>query len=363
MMKDYLEHILKGWESVSILIKNFIKATLYYTGIIDILHYLITSKIKLAVILRYHSVADFKKDDFGYAMPQIIVSTKNFEKHIKYLSKRYNIIPLEEIILYLKGGKDLPENLLAITFDDGYRDNYLNAYPILKKYGATATFFLTAGCIGNKEMFWTHKLIYLFNLTKVKDIKIGKELYRIDGIKNKQQVIKMCITFIKDNINQRQKDRFIEGLAKELGVKSYPKIDNTMLLWEDAIELDRAGFGIGSHTVTHPNLPNSDDEYAEYEIKESKNIIEEKLSKTINLFAYPNGGTLAHFNEYIKTVVKDAGFIGAVTSIDGLISKRSDIYELKRKGVGDNMRLCLLATELVIDKIKERFLIKRKGKS
>lgn len=347
---------------LKLFIKQWIKAILYYSGIIELLHYLITSKTRLAVILRYHSIADFKDGDFTYASPQITVSTKKFEEQIKYLSKRYNVISLEELALYIKDGKELPENSLAITFDDGYKDNYLNAYPILKKYGVSATFFLTAGCLNGKDILWTHRILHIFKETKKKEITIktqeGLNTLNIETFKDKLNAIDIVNRTIL-RLDQSKREEFITDLSNKLEV-DIDRQENSrkyMLSWDEVKEMRKGGMSFGAHTITHCNLPHCTYDYAKEEIEGSKVILEENIGKPINLFSYPNGTIQIHFNEEIKRMVKEAEFIAGVTSIDGIVDNKSDLYELRRNGVGKDTKLYCLATELVVNKIIRTFQI------
>ncbi|MEG6585932.1 polysaccharide deacetylase family protein [Dendrosporobacter sp. 1207_IL3150] len=97
-------------------------------------------------ILNYHKV-----DDQNIALS---VSPQEFDEQMGYLkSQGYNTISPDVFLSYIKGGQNLPPKPIIITFDDGYLDNYSNAYPILKKYGFTATIFLVTNLIGNDSRF------------------------------------------------------------------------------------------------------------------------------------------------------------------------------------------------------------------
>ncbi|MEW6608824.1 MAG: polysaccharide deacetylase family protein [bacterium] len=333
------------------MIKSLIKSILYYSGITQLLHHFIASKTRLAVILRYHSVAD---EDFVYATPKITVSTGDFEKQIKYLSKKYNIISLEDIAVHIKEGKELPRNSLAITFDDGYKDNYLNAYPILKKYGATATFFLVAGCIDGKDILWTHRIIHLVKETKKKEISLENHLLKFETVKDKLVSINILNSIIL-HLDQSKREEFITDLTRkfEVEINREELSHKYMLSWDEVKKME--GMSFGGHTVTHCNLPHCSYEYAREEIEGSKKILEEKIGKPINLFSYPNGTIEAHFNEENKKLVKEAGFICAVTSLDGLVDNKSDPYELRRKGIGKETKLYCLATEIVVNTVLKGF--------
>lgn len=97
-------------------------------------------------VLNYHKV-----DTLNHALS---VSPQEFEEQMEYLSKNeYNTITPDQLMAYLKHGKELPSKPIMITFDDGYLDNYTNAYPIMKKYGFTATIFVVTNLVGHDPRF------------------------------------------------------------------------------------------------------------------------------------------------------------------------------------------------------------------
>jgi len=97
-------------------------------------------------ILMYHR--------FGYEKSTLFVTPENFERQMKYLKdKGYNVISLDELVKGIKTGKEFPHNSAVITVDDGYRDNYVYAFPVLKKYGFPATIFVIANFIERKKDF------------------------------------------------------------------------------------------------------------------------------------------------------------------------------------------------------------------
>lgn len=99
-------------------------------------------------VLNYHKV-----DNMNISLS---LTPAEFEDQIRYLAENdYHSITPDQLMGYLKYGRPLPENPVLITFDDGYLDNYLNAYPILKKYGFTATVFLVTDLVGHDGRFMT----------------------------------------------------------------------------------------------------------------------------------------------------------------------------------------------------------------
>lgn len=99
-------------------------------------------------ILNYHKV-----DDFYHSLS---IPPEEFEEQMKYLSENgFTTITPDQLMAYLNHDRELPENPILITFDDGYSDNFTNAYPIMKKYGFTATIFLVTNKVGHEGNFMT----------------------------------------------------------------------------------------------------------------------------------------------------------------------------------------------------------------
>lgn len=102
---------------------------------------LILGPRKAGIILVYHSVSDENKLNFT-------VTPKQFEDQMAYLAKNdFKVVSLDQLMKYREAGF-IPEKTVAITFDDGYQDNYTQAFPILKKYNFPATIFLTTSDLG-----------------------------------------------------------------------------------------------------------------------------------------------------------------------------------------------------------------------
>jgi len=103
------------------------------------------------VIVMYHSVGEEGKTLKGYG-GKLNVKGETFAKQMKFLhEKSYRVIPLEDFIEMVKKGERIQRKTVAITFDDGLRNNFLHAYPVLKKYGFPATIFVATDLVGKKD--------------------------------------------------------------------------------------------------------------------------------------------------------------------------------------------------------------------
>jgi peptidoglycan/xylan/chitin deacetylase (PgdA/CDA1 family) len=190
-------------------------------------------------ILTYHKI----NDDFDWGITRQKVS--QFEKGIKFLRNLgYKSVPLEEAFTHMgarlpsrapvRVGKPqkAPDPKVVITLDDGYEDVYLNAFPILQKYGFTAFIFIITGFVG-KYNSWDY------------------------------------------NPGRRRKRH---------------------LSWKQIKEMSKSGFGFGSHTVNHPDLTRIDQRFVAYELKKSKEILEDKLEKEVSFLSYPFG----RYNRFVQ---------------------------------------------------------------
>ena len=220
-------------------------------------------------ILFYHRVCDIPRGiEFSF-----YVTPTAFAQQMGFLSRnRFNIITLDELIDYKDKSKTPPPNTIIITFDDGYADNYVNAFPILEKYNFKATFFIVTDYIDSEQVFdW---------------LKLDKWPL-LDQPENKAS----WLPFNQQHI----------------------------------LDMQARGASFGSHTKTHCALNKIKEEEAIKEIENSKKWLEEILSKPIRCFSYPYGG----MNERVKGLVKDAGYEIAVAGT-GANTMKSDFLELRR---------------------------------
>ena len=139
----------------------------YYSGLTRLL----SNFYRDSIILAYHHVLPHDDEMIKFIQPGMYVTVNTFEKHLQYLSKHYTLIPLDQLIRY----PDV-KNTCTITFDDGWTDNYIHAYPILKKYGIPATIFLTTNKIGSDQWPWPDKISYYIHSASGAQIS---ELFRM----------------------------------------------------------------------------------------------------------------------------------------------------------------------------------------
>ena len=217
-------------------------------------------------ILMYHMISEpHPQDALG-----LCVSPKYFQEQMEFLhTSGYKVMPLEYLVECIRQGTAMPEKSIVLTFDDGYKDNYTQAFPVLKKYGFPAIIFVAADFVG-KEL-----------------------VYESDA------------------------RRGVKWLRQHLS-------------WADMEEMSKSGFiTFGSHTLADIHLTGITSEEAERQLLTSKSILEEKLGEKINLFSYPHGA----FDRNVKSLVKKSGYICACTTVYGVNDGNADTFELKRIGI------------------------------
>lgn len=222
--------------------------------------------MKNLTILAFHRV-------FPRERGTISVTTEMFEQQIRwFLDHGYQVMTLKQVYdSYLSKGCPIDKKTLVITFDDGYRDNHMYAFPILKKLNVPAVVFLTAQYIGTTQFFpWEQKELPGISLTN----------------------------------------------------------EDLPLTWKEVKELVNAGWEMGSHSLTHPDLIFMDDAGIHHELKRSKELIEQNLGIPITSFCGPRG----YIDERVITSTEAAGYqIGVVNPPWGGIPETR--FSLKRVGV------------------------------
>jgi peptidoglycan/xylan/chitin deacetylase (PgdA/CDA1 family) len=275
-------------------------------------------------ILIYHRVND-EGDDFLPATP-----TADFERQMAYVASSYRVMPLDEMVERAQAD-DLPRNSLAITFDDGYRDNLTHAAPILHRYRLPSTIFLATGFIGTGAIPWFDRLAIALKLARAEAVEapwgetmaLHDRAARLTAFERVQRHLK--------TLGDDELQRALDVLLERLDVPNGATLKNLMLDWADVRALAGLGFGVGGHTVRHVILSRVTSERSWAEIRGSRTAIEAGLGSTPTGFAYPNGRSPDYSPATIE-LVRKAGFAWAVTTRLGLNTAQTPPYELRRRG-------------------------------
>lgn len=277
------------------------------------------------VILLYHRVANLDSDP-----QQLAVSVENFDKHISFLKNNYPILSFD------KDWEEIKEPSVIITFDDGYFDNYKNAFPILCKYEVPATIFVTTGRLNTTSEPWCddiERIILLNNKLIGKEITFDfnflgkKRMY----IKNKDDLRIMYHIFHDTllEMSSTHRDSVIRDFISKYG--GAPIREEHRYL--NNIELKKMSespiITIGGHTVTHTRLSNQDRYTQKKEIIESKKCLEKIIGKEVTTFSYPFGGK-KDYNEDTIDILEQCGMKKVASNFPGQVHKKTSYLELPR---------------------------------
>jgi peptidoglycan/xylan/chitin deacetylase (PgdA/CDA1 family) len=281
-------------------------------------------------ILYYHGVTtDRAAADIG-----ISVSAANFEQQMRHLVERYTVVPLEQLLDGWMSGRQPNPREVAVTFDDGYRDNYDNAYPILMKYRVPATIFLTTGFIGSSSLLWWDRVTAL--LTRARSRGVARVALRASLPQSLRSLVNAFLesgtkAALATTVNELKRlgrggrIRAIDALAAALDSSADGR-DRMFLNWAEVREMARNGIGFGSHTHTHAVLPELTSDEAKDEMTLSKRLIEKAIGMPVRMLAYPDGC----FSEGTQTLAKEIGFDYALQTRRNLQGHERDPYAIPR---------------------------------
>jgi len=212
-----------------------------------------------AVIVAFHRIQDADASD------SLSIDSATFERHCRFYQRHFDVVPLRELVYRIAQGQSIDRHL-AITFDDGYRDNFENARPVLEKLSLPATFFVVTEWMGSDVVPWWDQA---------------------------------------------------------RGVR------HPWMTWDQVRALHRSGFEVGAHTRSHVDLGKASPGEARDEVLGARQELERQIGVRVDSFAYPYGGR-QHVTEANREVVKDAGFRCCCSAFGGINPAGADPFRLKR---------------------------------
>ena len=203
-------------------------------------------------ILLYHHIG-ILADGAGGEWANTTISAEGFEEQMAYLANHgYRTVQVIDVVDALAGRKTLPAKPVVVSFDDGWIDCYESAFPVLRKYGLTGTFFIAANWV-------------------------------------------------------------------ERGM-------DDVMSWTQILQMSNTGMEIGSHSMTHPYLTQSDGRMLGWELEASKAMLEERMNWPVEVLAYPFG----LYDSNVMTRAEEAGYRGAVTIDEGWVVSGDNPFEMPR---------------------------------
>lgn len=258
--------------------------------------------------------------------PSQVYATQ-FEQQMDWVRGWFNVLPLDAAVESLLEG-NLPARPAAITFDDGYADNYTVALPILKRLGIPATVFVATDFLDGGAM-WNDVVISAVRQSSKGVLELPKlqeSALAIGDITQKRAAIDRLLTKMKylEHAERIEMAHYV----REAADCEPPK--DLMLTTAQTRALHDAGVTIGAHTASHPILAKVDDLFAEQEIARSRDVLKDITGVPPSLFAYPNGKPERDYALRHANMVKRAGFKAAFSTSPGAAGRSDDLYQLPR---------------------------------
>lgn len=302
------------------------------------------------VILTYHRVVSDQMVRDEHIQPGMYVRAQSFEAHIAYLRNRFTILSLDELLdMWQTNQLKSDRSYCVITFDDGWKDNYQFAFPVLMKHGVPATIFLATDFIGTARWFWPDHMMVLLEkcgqqTTGAADRKvvstilaetIGVTLSAGDGIYrpvgsgdpiDPDAIIEICKRVEVGRIHQ-----IIDRLSCVLHMDL--PTHRVLLDWDEVREMAGKGMTFGSHSSSHRIMTQISLSEVKTELIDSRKTMLEQGIKPIPVFCYPNG----NFDRNIQELVRESGYRAAVGCEVGLeLDRPNDLFALKRIGLHED---------------------------
>jgi peptidoglycan/xylan/chitin deacetylase (PgdA/CDA1 family) len=251
---------------------------------------------------------------------------EGFARQVALLGRVANVVPLGPALARLSSGSGLPRRAVAITFDDGYRDNLELAVPVLERLGLPATFFLVPGLLSREmDAWWERTGWAVSGATVARGSWQGESLP--DDARGRHHFTLRLNERLKA-LTRAERDRAVGRLAAHMRpVEPFP--EDLFLDWDGARRLAARGFEIGSHTQFHPILSRESPAEQVRDLAESRRLLEHGLDIPIGVLAYPNGSA-RDYDAHTRAAARAAGYSHAVTTLWGWNHARTPPLEIRR---------------------------------
>lgn len=259
------------------------------------------------IALSYHRIGSPDADGFDPAL--IEATPEEFDEQMALLRKRYALVELPEFQDLVEKPSRLRGARVLVTFDDGYRDNYEVALPILKSHGVRASFFLATGFVGTPRIPWWDQVAHMLRNARQPRLRVGyPERLEWDlSLTPVQAVIRQMLKVYK-RPETRNPERFLSQVEEACQVSRLREASPPLFMtWAQARELVDAGMSVGSHTHNHELLARQSREEQIAECRVSRDLIRERLAVDTDAFAYPVGSPDS-YSEVTRECLRETGY-------------------------------------------------------
>ncbi len=329
--------------------KDLFCKLLYASGILKLIQIFNNFTQKRVTIVMFHRVGKYRPGEAS-GLPTLFVQPESFKKIVDVIRKRYNVISMSEYCRRISSGEPFSRNSLIITFDDGYRDSFRNAFPLLHQHKLPFLLYIPSVILNGGINYWWDRVYNLCILFPPKQLLTALATCHLNN--DIEATLINVISGFQDN-RHNMALRFVEAMCElptptrknvishleriYTADKSRKLPESDIMGFSDVQMLADMGGEIGSHTITHCFLDNAPEKLVWEEVASSKKEIENKLNTEVLSFAYPAGRVMPE----IRDKVEKAHYLNACTIEEGINDRQQDPYLLNRVNISE---------ELVVDR-------------
>jgi peptidoglycan/xylan/chitin deacetylase (PgdA/CDA1 family) len=292
------------------------------------------------LVLNYHRIGKPGESHFDRGLWS--ASEAQFDQHVHFLTSHYDVIGLNDIETALSAQRG---RFVMITFDDGYRDNFELAAPILSAHGATATFFIATDFLDRPSVPWWDEISWMVRVSRRSEIDSNTWTIRpvkFDVGEPRNAIRQLQATY--RSLETHETETFLNFLGDAAGVGRCPSslASQLWMTWDMVREMQESGFTFGGHTASHPILSKLSAEEQAHEILEGRLRLEQELGQEITALSYPNGKA-EDFSKATRNILMQHGFRWGFSFYGGYCQKgRSDPFDLPRYAMESDVSLPML---------------------
>jgi len=274
------------------------------------------------VVFGWHNV-----EKTWYSDPRRGSGPRGLAQQLRLLRTFANVLPLESALADLTEGRPLPPRAVALTFDDGYRDNLTVAGPILRDLGLPATCFLVPGLLSRTAKPWWEELAHAVAHATVDEITWEQRRHPLRTIVERRAALSPLVQGLKDR-DRTAREASVEKIVELLAPSRRFHTDEHFMDWNEALRL-RDYMTIGSHSLHHAILSQEDDAAQTADLCSARAQLQERLEVEAPVLAYPNGSAADYASGTLKAAQR-AGHSHAVTTRPGVNKATTPRFEVRR---------------------------------
>lgn len=272
------------------------------------------------LVLGYHRVVDDFDEASRHAMPSLLISRAMFERHLQWVGDHFEFISLDEAMRHLEADEPFDRPTAVVSFDDGYRDVYEEAWPVLRRLGVPAAIFLVSDQVGTRQPPIHDRLYALlrtaFDVWRTPERELPARLRAVGvdaalalAARGSTRTALLAARSLLLSLPQRDICRVLGVLEASVG-QPPSRVQPLPMTWSMVREMRLGGVTVGSHSKTHAWLVRESAERVDHELSASKAALEAALGGPVNHFAYPDG----QFTAATVRAVARAGYRLAFTA-------------------------------------------------